>query len=120
MATAFLVIIYLAFISLGLPDSLLGTAWPIISKDLTLPLSAAGAISMVIAGGTIVSSLTSRFLIERFGTGFLAFISCVLTAGALLGFAFAPSLVWFLILAVPLGLGGGAVDVALNNFVAEN
>ncbi|MEK4563332.1 MFS transporter [Alkalihalobacillus sp. FSL R5-0424] len=120
MATAFLIIIYLAFISLGLPDSLLGTAWPVISSDLSLPLSAAGVISMVIAAGTIISSLTSRFFIDKFGTGLLTFLSCVLTAGSLLGFAYAPSLVWFILLAIPLGLGGGAVDVALNNFVADN
>lgn len=120
MATWFLIIIYLAFISLGLPDSLLGSAWPVIRPDLGAPFGAAGVLSMVIAGGTIVSSLVSGSVIQRYGVGKLTLISCILTAGALLGFSMAPSLVWLVLLAIPLGLGGGAVDAGLNHYVADN
>ncbi len=118
MATLFLMLIYLTFISLGLPDSLLGSAWPAIHTSLGAQLSSAGIISMCISGGTIVSSLSSERVIRRFGTGRVTAVSVLLTASALLGFTFAPSF-WFLVLlAIPLGLGGGAVDAALNNFVA--
>lgn len=120
MATWFLVVIYLAFISLGLPDSLLGSAWPVIWPDIGASLGSAGILSMVVAGGTIVSSLISGRLIQRLGTGKITLISCCLTAGALLGFSTAPSLLWMALLAIPLGLGGGSVDAALNHYVAEN
>lgn len=75
---------------------------------------------MIVAGGTIVSSLLSGSLVQRIGTGKITLISCVLTAGALLGFSMAPSLIWLVFLAIPLGLGGGAIDAALNHYVAEN
>ena len=75
---------------------------------------------MVVTGGTIVSSLVSGSLIERFGTGIVTFVSCLLTASALLGFSFAPSLFWLILLAIPLGLGAGAVDSGLNNYVANH
>ncbi|MFC5449353.1 MFS transporter [Paenibacillus aestuarii] len=120
MATWFLIIIYLAFISLGLPDSLLGSAWPVMWPDLGTSVGAAGLLSMVVAGGTIVSSLASGSIVQRLGTGKVTLISCFLTAGALLGFSMAPSLIWLIILAIPLGLGAGSVDAALNHFVAEN
>jgi fucose permease len=120
MATFFLVIIYLAFISLGLPDSLLGAAWPVMRIDIKAPLAAAGIVSMTIAGGTILSSLASGVVIKRLGTGNITFISCLMTASALLGFTLAPSLVWLILLAVPLGLGAGSVDAALNNYVATH
>ncbi len=120
MATWFLIIIYLAFISLGLPDSLLGSAWPIMRSDIGASFSFAGVISMIVAGGTIVSSLVSGRLIQRLGTGKITLISCCMTAGALLGFSMAPSLVWFAVLALPLGLGAGSVDAALNSYIAEN
>ncbi|WP_246021020.1 MFS transporter [Paenibacillus lentus] len=120
MATWFLIIIYLAFISLGLPDSLLGSAWPVIWPDIGSSFGAAGIVSMIIAGGTIVSSLVSGSMIQRWGTGNITLFSCILTAGALLGFSVAPSMLWFVILAIPLGLGAGAVDAALNHYVAEN
>ena len=113
-----LVVIYLAFISLGLPDSLLGAAWPVMRAELGAPLSAAGAVSMVVSFGTIVSSLMSNRLIRRFGTGRVTFVSVVMTAFALLGYSYARSLGWLCLLAVPLGLGAGSVDAALNNFVA--
>jgi fucose permease len=120
MATWFLVIIYLAFISLGLPDSLLGSAWPVMWQDLGTSIGSAGIVSMTIAGGTIVSSLASGAIVKRLGTGRVSLISCFLTAGALLGFSFSPSLVWLIIFAIPLGLGAGSVDAALNNYVAVN
>ncbi|MEG1877320.1 MAG: MFS transporter [Lachnospiraceae bacterium] len=116
--TTLLILIYVAFISLGLPDSLLGSAWPMIHTDLSIPVSFAGLISMTITCGTILSSLNSDRLIRRFGTGPVTCISVFMTAAALLGFYFSPHLLWFLILAVPLGLGAGAIDSALNNFVA--
>ncbi|RAJ00579.1 fucose permease [Paenibacillus pabuli] len=120
MATWFLIIIYLAFISLGIPDSLLGSAWPVMWPELGASFGSAGILSMVVAGGTIVSSLASGTVIQKWGTGKVTLISCCLTAGALLGFSFAPSLVWLVILAIPLGLGAGAVDAALNHYVAEH
>lgn len=120
MATWFLLIIYLAFISLGLPDSLLGSAWPVMWPEIGASIGSAGLISMIIAGGTIVSSLVSGSLIQRLGTGKITLLSCLLTAGALLGFSIAPSMVWLVMLAIPLGLGAGAVDAALNHYVAEN
>lgn len=120
MATFFLIIIYLAFISLGLPDSLLGSAWPVMHVGLGAPLSFAGIISMIVCGGTIVSSLASGFLLSKFGTGKVSFVSVLMTAVALLGFSFAPSVVWICVLAIPLGLGAGAVDSGLNSFVAAH
>lgn len=120
MATLFLLVIYLAFISLGIPDSLLGPAWPVMHADIGASLGSAGIISMVVAGGTIVSSLLSGILIRRLGTGGVTLISTFLTAGALLGFSAAPSMMWLVILAIPLGLGAGAIDSALNHYVAEN
>lgn len=120
MTLLLLVIIYLAFISLGLPDSVLGAAWPVMQQDLGVPLGTAGTLFMTIAGGTITSSLVSDRLLKHFGTGKVTFISGLLTASALLGFYFAPSIIWLVVCAVPLGLGAGAVDVALNNYVALN
>lgn len=118
MLTFLLVMIYLAFISLGLPDSLLGSAWPVMRLDLNMPLSAAGVISMIITGGTIVSSFLSGRLIARWGTGRVTLCSVFMTAVALLGFSASGSFWMLCLLAVPLGLGAGAVDSALNNFVA--
>ncbi|HEX2983883.1 MAG TPA: MFS transporter, partial [Ignavibacteriales bacterium] len=119
MATIILVIIYLAFISLGLPDSLLGAGWPLMRREFGQPLEAAGLISFIIAGGTIISSFVSGYVINRLGVGKTTFISTLMTAGSLLGAAFAPSFIWLMALAVPLGLGAGSVDAALNNYVAE-
>lgn len=120
MAVFFLMIIYLAFISLGLPDSLLGVAWPVMHLDLGAKLEAAGIISMSIAGGTIVSSLASGYVLKKLGTGKVTLISCFMTAAALLGFSLAPSFLWLIILAIPLGLGAGSVDAGLNNYVANH
>lgn len=113
-----LVIIYLAFISLGLPDSLLGAAWPSMYKEFQVSVSYAGVISMIIAAGTILSSLQSDRLTRRFGTGKVTAISVLMTAVALFGFSFSNSF-WLLCLwAIPYGLGAGSVDASLNNYVA--
>lgn len=120
MATLFLLIIYLAFISLGLPDSLLGVAWPLMHIKFGAPSEAAGLVSMVISAGTIVSSLFSGVVVKKLGTGWVVFISCLMTASALLGFSLAPSLIWLIVLAIPLGLGAGSVDAGLNNYVATH
>jgi len=118
MSTIFLIIIYLAFISLGLPDSLLGAAWPVMQIQYGASFEAAGFVSIMISGSTIISSLLSGKIIKRFGTGKITFISCLMTAAALLGFSVSPSLFWLFVLAIPLGLGAGAVDSGLNNYVA--
>lgn len=120
MATFFLVIIYLAFISLGLPDSLLGVSWSLMQSEFGAPLETAGLLFMTIAGGTIISSFVSGAVLKRFGTGMVTFFSCLMTAGALLGFHFAPSIIWLFLCAIPLGLGAGAVDSGLNNYVASH
>ena len=113
-----LIIIYLAFISLGLPDALLGVSWPMMRQDFMLGLDAAGAISAVITVGTIASSLLSGTLIRRFGEGKITLISGLMTGFALLGYSVAPSFIWFIVLAIPLGFGAGSVDTALNHYVA--
>ncbi len=120
MATFFLIIIYLSFISLGLPDSLLGVAWPVMQLDIKAPFEAAGFVSMTVTAGTIISSLASGTVIRRLGTGKVTFISCLMTAASLFGFSFVPSLFWLILLAIPLGLGAGSVDSALNNYVATH
>ena len=113
-----LAIIYLAFISLGLPDSMLGAAWPDMYIDFGVPLSYAGILSAIIAAGTIVSSLQSDRMTLKLGTGRVTAISVAMTAIALLGFATTHQF-WLLCLwAIPYGLGGGSVDAALNNYVA--
>lgn len=118
MTTIILVIIYIAFVSLGLPDAMLGAAWPAIQSDLSLPMAGAGLVSMIISGGTIISSVLSGRLIERMGTGKVTLASVSLTAMALLGFSLSHSYLPLCLLAIPLGLGAGAVDAALNSFVA--
>ena len=118
VSVTLLVIIYLSFISLGLPDSLLGSAWPTMVTDLSAPMWGAGLISMTVSLCTIISSVNSARLIRRFGTGSLTAFSGLLTATALMGMSFAPHYVFLLLLAVPLGLGAGAVDAAINNYVA--
>lgn len=113
-----LIIIYFAFISLGLPDSLLGSAWPALRLDIGADVSMAGVLSMFISGCTIISSLNSARLIHRFRTSRITVISVFLTAFALMGYSFSNHIVWLFVLAVPLGLGGGCIDSGLNNFVA--
>lgn len=118
--TFLLIIIYFAFISLGLPDAILGAAWPVMQLDINAPFESVGLLSMIIAGGTIISSLFSGVVLNRFGTGKVTAVSVLLTAIALLGFYFSPSLIWLTLCAVPLGLGAGAVDAGLNAYVAAN
>lgn len=118
MSIFLLIIIYISFISLGLPDSLLGSAWPAMHKDFLVPVSYAGVISMIITGGTIISSFLSGKLIKHFGTGKVTFISVFITAISLFGFFMFPHFYSLCILAIPLGFGAGAVDSALNSFVA--
>lgn len=117
MATL-LVIIYIAFISLGLPDSVLGAAWPVMHLDLGAGISQAGLISMTICACTIISSLMSQRLVARFKTHGVTTISIALTAIALFGFSRATALWNLILLAIPLGLGAGSIDAALNNYVA--
>lgn len=113
-----LVIIYLAFISLGLPDSLLGSAWPVMHMEFSVPISYAGAVSMMIAAGTIISSLLSDRLTRKLGTGRVTAISVGMTAAALFGFSISGTYWMMLLWAIPYGLGAGSVDAALNNYVA--
>lgn len=116
----FLALIYLAFISLGLPDSLLGSSWPMMNVYFGVPIGHAGFVSFIISSCTIMSSLFSHRLIRRFGTGRVTVVSVAMTAIALLGFSVSPSFLGLLIFAIPLGLGAGAVDSGLNEFVAEH
>ena len=113
-----LAIIYIAFISLGLPDSLLGAAWPVMYGELGVPISYAGIVTMIIAAGTIVSSLLSDWLMRKVGAGVITAVSVFMTAAALFGFSASHSFLLLCLWAVPYGLGAGAVDAALNNYVA--
>ncbi|HOO22222.1 MAG TPA: MFS transporter [Clostridia bacterium] len=118
MYSLLLALIYLAFISLGLPDSLLGSAWPVMQPQLGVPMSYAGIITMIVSMGTIISSLMSDRLTKKLGAGLVTAVSVCLTAVALLGFSLS-SKYWMLCLwAIPYGLGAGGVDAALNNYVA--
>lgn len=118
MVHLLLAVIYLSFISLGLPDALLGAAWPTMYPQFAVPVSYAGIISMIIAVGTVISSLLSERLTHRLGTGRLMVISVAVTAAALLGFSVSNAF-WMLCLwAIPYGLGAGSVDASLNNYVA--
>ena len=118
MVQLLLAVIYLAFISLGLPDSLLGSAWPSMQAELGAPVSSAGVISTIIALGTVVSSLQSDRLTRKLDAGLVTALSVLLTALALLGFSLSRSFLALCILAFPYGLGAGSVDAALNNYVA--
>ncbi len=118
MTLVLLVVIYVAFVGLGIPDSLFGAAWPAIYADFGVPVSWGSLVTMVVSCGTIVSSLASATVISRFGTGRVTAASTALTVVALAGFAVAPAFPWLCVLAVPLGLGAGAIDTALNNYVA--
>jgi len=118
MTRFLLLVIYIAFIGLGLPDSLFGTAWPAIYSDFQLPISYGSFISSTVACGTILSSLISARLIRKFGTSKVSAFSTLFTALALIGFSLSPNIWLMMLLAVPLGIGAGAIDVALNNYVA--
>lgn len=118
MFSLLLALIYVSFISLGLPDSLLGSAWPQMQESLGVSLSLGGVISFLITASTILSSLMSHQVIQRFGTGAVTMCSVALTALALLGFSLSNSFFVLCLWAIPYGLGAGSVDAALNNFVA--
>lgn len=118
MTLLLLFIIYIAFIGLGIPDSLFGTAWPAISDEFSLPVSWANFVTIIISGGTIISSLLSARIINRFGTAAVTAVSTTMTAFALLGFSVSQNMLYLCLCAIPLGLGAGAIDTALNNYVA--
>lgn len=118
MYSLLLAIIYLAFIGLGLPDSLLGSGWPVIHAELGVPISYAGILTTIIALGTIVSSLASDYVTKKLGAGLVTALSTAVTALALLGFSLTKSFWVMCFLSIPYGLGAGGVDAALNNYVA--
>ncbi len=118
MFSILIVVIYISFISLGLPDSLLGAAWPVMGGEMNVPVDYAGIVSMIIAGGTIVSSLMSDRLTRRFNPGLVNAVSTLLTAIAIVGFGMSTKFWHLCVLAIPYGLGAGAIDAALNNYVA--
>ena len=118
MATALLIIIYIAFIGLGIPDSLFGTAWPAIYSDFGLPFSFGSLVTVIVSCGTVISSIISSKVIARLGTNKVSAYSTLLTSIALLGYSFAPNLWVMCFLAIILGIGAGSIDVALNNYVA--
>lgn len=118
MATLLLIIICIAFIGLGIPDSLFGTVWPAIYPEFGIPVSYAAFVSCMISCGTVLSSLLSTRIIARFGTAKVSFICTMMTALALLGFSLSPNLWWMLLFSLPLGLGAGSIDTGLNNYVA--
>ncbi len=118
MATILLLIIYIAFIGLGIPDSLFGTAWPAIYRELGLPIVSASYVTLLISGSTVISSLFSARIINQLGTGKITAMSTFLTAIALFGFSNSDNILWLCLFALPLGLGAGSIDSALNNYVA--
>ena len=118
MTSVLIFIIYLAFISLGLPDSLLGSAWPIIHTQISVPLSYSGIVFMIVSLGTVISSLNSDRLIRKMGTGKVTAFSTLMTVIALMGFSFSHSFLALCFWAIPYGLGAGSIDAALNNYVA--
>lgn len=118
MATILLIVIYIAFMGMGVPDSLFGAAWPAIYKDLGVPVGYASIISVIIAAGTIISSLNAAKVAQRFGTAKVTLVSTAMTAIALLGFSFSHHFIWLILCAIPIGFGAGAIDAVLNNYVA--
>ena len=120
MVTLLLVVIYIAFIGLGIPDSLFGTAWPAIYTELDLPISLGGLITTITFLGTTVSSLLSARLIRKLGTAKLTAVCTLLTAVAMFGFSISNSFIMLCLLAIPLGLGAGSIDTGLNNYVASH
>ncbi len=120
MATVLAIIIFISYISLGIPDSLFGAAWPAIYSELSLPVSYANFITVIHATGTIISSLTSATIIKKLGTAKVTFLSALITSLALLGFSLSDNIIFLCLSAIPLGLGAGSIDTALNNYVAIN
>lgn len=118
MSVLLLIVIYFAYIGLGIPDSLFGAAWPVIYREFDLPVSASSLVTMLIYVGTIISSFSGAKVISKLGTAKVGALSTVLTAVALFGFSKCDSLLMFCLCALPLGIGAGSVDVAMNNYVA--
>lgn len=116
--TLLLLVIYVAFIGLGVPDSLIGSAWPSIYTELSLPVGAVSAVTLLISGATVLSSILSGRILNKFGTPAVTVVSTAMTAVSLVGFALSPSIYFMLPAAVVLGLGAGAIDAGLNNYVA--
>ena len=117
MATILLVFIYVFYIGLEIPDSLLGAAWPAMYEELHVPVFYASMLSVIISTDTVLSSLFSKKVIARLGTAKVTAISTSLTAVALLGFSCSQNFCWLCICAIPLGIGAGSIDTALNNYV---
>lgn len=113
-------VIFLSFIGLGLPDTILGSIWPIIQKDINAPVYSAGIITLIVQAGTVISSLFSSKLVYKYSTQMITFFSILLTSIALIIFAFSYNVLFLFAAAVPLGLGAGSVDAALNGYVANN
>ncbi len=118
--TVLLGLVYLSFVSIGLPDGMLGVAWPVMRLQMDQPLAAVGAITMTMTACSAASSLMAGAVVQRIGTGAVVATSCLMTALGILGFSVAPSFGWLVALAVPLGLGAGAVDASLNHFVSAH
>lgn len=118
MITVLLLIIFVAYIGLGVPDSLIGAAWPAIYQDMALPMSYVNFITVIIQGGTVISSFSSARVIRKLGTAKTALLSTAMTAAALFGFSVSKNIIWLCVSAIPLGLGAGSIDTALNNYVA--
>ena len=118
MATILIAIIYLAFVSMGLPDALLGSAWPSVYESLNIPISYAGLVTILMSSGTVISTLISDRLLRRFGTGLVTVGCTLLTVIALFGFSFSSAFWHLCVWALPYGFGGGSIDAALNNYVA--
>ena len=118
MVSFLIAIIYLAFISLGLPDSMVGAAWPVMHGEISADLSYAGIITMIISVGTIISSLLSDRITRKFGAGMVTAASTLIMAVAIFGFSIGGSFIEICLWSIPYGLGAGAIDAALNNFVA--
>lgn len=120
MTTLLVIIIFITYIGLGIPDSLFGTAWPAIYTEFDLPMSYSNFVTGLLYTGTIVSSLLSSRLVNKFGTALVTAFSTALTAIAILGFSFSKNILMLCLFAIPLGLGAGAIDNVLNNYVALN
>ena len=118
MTTVLLIVIYIAFMGMGVPDSLFGAAWPAIYRELGVPVGWASIISVIIAIGTVAASLNAAKVVHRFGTAKVTLVSTVMTSAAILGFAFSHHFIWLILFSIPIGFGAGAVDAALNNYVA--
>ena len=118
MGSLLLTLIYICFVSLGLPDSLLGSMWPVAHIEISAPVSLVGTISMLTCVGTIISSLFSDKLLHRFGAGKVTAVSIAMTAVAMFGFSISSQVWMFWLWAIPYGLGAGGVDAILNNYVA--